>query len=787
MHFMLRLLATWLTLISVAPALASTSSLTLCNQTANQVYLALGYPLDQAGSQMAARGWYTLDAGSCKTVYDGPLTPRYFYIFGLDGASRKWVGDSSEPSFCMSQNAFNNLPSTDSCSATDQFRSRFLTIDSGPTIKAKHTFLLTAPRAGSIALVKAGTGLSANITPGSDEVGRDASIWMAAKYGDALFLRQGATDWVRYSGGKLPIAMQLSDFSAPATVSVYTSDPSAFPGLEFYVAYGVTEADLQKPGHLEKIYTAPPKPTFPLDGLTITCPAIVADLKDGVPGTGQCTATARYGATYKKLAGNEAGLVWTTSYWTYLAVDANGMLSANKTIGDYLDVKITASYTEGGITQTASATVSVQHNPIPGCTGKCACLAPKVLTGTTCALPQPTCVAPQILQNNVCVTPPPTCTAPQVLQNNVCVTPVTCKAPQVLQNNVCITPPTCVAPQVLQNNVCVTPTTCIAPQVLQNGICVAPAPTCVAPEVLDGGVCIKPPLKCTAPQVPDNGVCVTPTMTCPKFMVYHNGACNYPAEFDPRDFPTIGFRNMCNGWSYAPNGPCHNEEAYIRSAESCGMTGSNTIYGSSLLVYYRCLVNNSTGSFRQQYETQLYDYQKTYLICQPGYHVQDKHCVKDGPICTIVNGVCVYPTPTCTPPLVAQNGACVQPAVPVTNGNTGSTNGTGNSASVTIDSDGCYQSPSWALTVVKTSNSNGEFKVTYRNDSTYGIYLSFGNERADGTWDSGADHLGPGKSTTWWTAGGTGRYRASWVGSSKWESDWVCNDGRVPANTIKGP
>ncbi len=750
MPFLFRLLAAaWLLAMSITPAQALTSSLELCNQTSNQVYLALGFPLDANGSQMAARGWYSLDAGSCKTVYSGPLTARYFYIFGLDGASRNWVGDSGDPSFCMSENAFDNLLSTDSCSEADQFRGRFLTIDSGgSTVKGKHTFLLTAKKTGAIALGKAdASGVTATITPGSDEIGRDASVWMAAKLGDTLFVRHNMSEasWAPYLGGKLPTALLLNNLSTPATVSVIESDISSFAGLEFYVAYGVTEADIQKPGHLEKIHTVPALPVAPanpLTGLTITCSAKIGDVTNGVAGKGICGATANYkNGTSKDLADSSA-LTWSTSPSGYLAVsaDAGGgplfTLNSLRTITDYLNVTVTANYSEGGVSKTASKVVSVQHNMIPNCLGlSCACVAPNIVTGNYCVAPKPTCVAPQILQNNVCVDPP----------------------------------------------------TCVAPQVLQNGACVTPAPTCTAPEVLEGGVCVTPPLKCTAPQVPDNGVCVTPTVTCSKFMVYHNGTCNYPLEFDPRGFPTTGFRNMCNGWVYVPNGPCVKEEAYIRSAESCGMTGSNTIYASSLLVYYRCLAANSSGSFKQQYETQLYDYQKTYLVCATGYHVENKHCVKDGPVCTIQNGACVYPTPNCTPPQVAQNGVCVEPAT-VTTGSTSGTSGTGNSSSnVVIDSDGCYQSPSWALEVVKTSNSSGEFKVTYRNASTQGIYLSFSNERADGTWDSGADHLGPGKSTTWWTAGGTGRYKASWVGSSKWESDWVCNDGRVTANSLQGP
>lgn len=90
--------------------------------------------------------------------------------------------------------------------------------------------------------------------------------------------------------------------------------------------------------------------------------------------------------------------------------------------------------------------------------------------------------------------------------------------------------------------------------------------------------------------------------------------------------------------------------------------------------------------------------------------------------------------------------------------------------------DGCWipeRNRPWCVVVTKAVVQHGETRVTYRNECAWGVYLGFGNERKDGSWDSGASHLASGASTTWW-GGDTGAYRYNFTGSDKSASDWVC-------------
>ena len=63
---------------SAAPARAD---LRVCNQSANQVSIALGY---RAEKGWQSEGWWVAPAGNCAIVYQGDLNSRFFYLYVAD-------------------------------------------------------------------------------------------------------------------------------------------------------------------------------------------------------------------------------------------------------------------------------------------------------------------------------------------------------------------------------------------------------------------------------------------------------------------------------------------------------------------------------------------------------------------------------------------------------------------------------------------------------------------------------------------------------------------------------
>jgi hypothetical protein len=114
----------------------------------------------------------------------------------------------------------------------------------------------TLAGAASTTLGQAGPGgVSAIISPDPGEIGRPANIWMGGVLNGILFLRSGPTNWVVYQGGTLPIALTSAALPSSLQVSIVNFDVSSVPGLDVYVGYGSTEADLSRSGHLAKVYT----------------------------------------------------------------------------------------------------------------------------------------------------------------------------------------------------------------------------------------------------------------------------------------------------------------------------------------------------------------------------------------------------------------------------------------------------------------------------------------------------------------------------------------------------
>jgi len=65
----------------------------VCNSTQGFIGVAMGYP---AGASWISEGWWHIGAASCKTVIEGPLTARFYYLYAEDVSGKgRWDGSIS--------------------------------------------------------------------------------------------------------------------------------------------------------------------------------------------------------------------------------------------------------------------------------------------------------------------------------------------------------------------------------------------------------------------------------------------------------------------------------------------------------------------------------------------------------------------------------------------------------------------------------------------------------------------------------------------------------------------
>jgi uncharacterized membrane protein len=97
--------------------------LRVCNETANTVSIALGY---KAARGWQSEGWWVADPGSCKTLYDGRLDARYYYLYAADDVG----GGAWEGKFflCTRDETFT-IFGVEDCLARGYERTGFFEID----------------------------------------------------------------------------------------------------------------------------------------------------------------------------------------------------------------------------------------------------------------------------------------------------------------------------------------------------------------------------------------------------------------------------------------------------------------------------------------------------------------------------------------------------------------------------------------------------------------------------------------------------------------------------------
>ena len=119
------LLCTAISLPFVATS-AAHAELRVCNKTASQVGIAIGY---KGEKDWTTEGWWTVDANSCATVLQGRLKSRYYYMYAVDyDEGGEWGG--SKAYLCTQEREFTIVGTSD-CVARGYQRTGFYEIDTG--------------------------------------------------------------------------------------------------------------------------------------------------------------------------------------------------------------------------------------------------------------------------------------------------------------------------------------------------------------------------------------------------------------------------------------------------------------------------------------------------------------------------------------------------------------------------------------------------------------------------------------------------------------------------------
>ncbi len=102
------------------PALAE---LRVCNQTPNQLNIALGYRAERGWQ---SEGWWLVASNDCVTVFQGDLNARFYYLFAADDiGGGAWDGAIY---LCTRDEAFT-IFGTEDCLARGYERTGFFEVD----------------------------------------------------------------------------------------------------------------------------------------------------------------------------------------------------------------------------------------------------------------------------------------------------------------------------------------------------------------------------------------------------------------------------------------------------------------------------------------------------------------------------------------------------------------------------------------------------------------------------------------------------------------------------------
>jgi uncharacterized membrane protein len=106
--------------LTAAPAQAE---LRVCNETGNLVSLSLGYRAERG---WMSEGWWQAPPGDCRTLYQGNLQRRFYYLYAVDDVGGgAWDGDV----FMCTRDETFTIFGVEDCLARGYERTGFFEID----------------------------------------------------------------------------------------------------------------------------------------------------------------------------------------------------------------------------------------------------------------------------------------------------------------------------------------------------------------------------------------------------------------------------------------------------------------------------------------------------------------------------------------------------------------------------------------------------------------------------------------------------------------------------------
>jgi uncharacterized membrane protein len=110
-------------LMAMAATTPARAELRVCNETANLISIALGYRAERG---WMSEGWWQAPAGDCRTLYQGDLQRRFYYLYAVDDiGGGAWDG---QVFMCTRDETFT-IFGVEDCLARGYERTGFFEID----------------------------------------------------------------------------------------------------------------------------------------------------------------------------------------------------------------------------------------------------------------------------------------------------------------------------------------------------------------------------------------------------------------------------------------------------------------------------------------------------------------------------------------------------------------------------------------------------------------------------------------------------------------------------------
>ena len=139
--------------VTLGMAGAAHADLRVCNDTDVLAGVAIGY---RAETGWITEGWWHIESGNCKTLIEGALQSRYYYLYAEDAQrGGRWTGPVN---MCLAEREFKIVGFED-CFARGFQRAGFQEHDTGN--QSSWMIQLTDPKGGAPA---AGAAASQNVT-----------------------------------------------------------------------------------------------------------------------------------------------------------------------------------------------------------------------------------------------------------------------------------------------------------------------------------------------------------------------------------------------------------------------------------------------------------------------------------------------------------------------------------------------------------------------------------------------------------------------------------------------